>query len=139
MIKVFKVYKESNGDYIAHNYYDTYLLESGQTIRIEFQEDWSKSKYYYNIYLVIMDKRSSKHNTFRKSTGKDGIKGLLWAKKKIVEFEEFIKTKHEGVPKVIYCNWDCNRRRNVYERGLKGLGYKFNMILGYKALCKIIT
>lgn len=34
-----------NGDYT--NYYETSILPSGQTIRIEFQEEWSKSKYFY--------------------------------------------------------------------------------------------
>lgn len=129
-----KEYK--TGEYT--NYYDTSLLPSGQTIKIEFQEDWSKSKYYYNIYLVISNKRKQADYTYGQVTGKDGLMGLLWAKKKIIEFEEFIKEKHQDVPIVIYCNWTDNKRRNVYERGLSKLGYKYNMIFNSKALCKII-
>lgn len=133
-----KNYKAKSDTWDYTNYYDTALLDSGQAIRIEFQEDWSNSKYYYNIYLVISDKKKNRNNTFLKSMGKDGIKGLLWAKKKVIEFESIIKEEHKGVPIVIYTTWDDNRRRNVYARGLKNIGYKFNRILGYKALYKEI-
>lgn len=119
-------------------YYDTEILPSGQTIRIEFQEDWSRSKYHYNIYLVTSHKRKQADKTVLKTTGKDGLKGLLWAKEKIIEFEEFIKEEHKGIPVIIYCSWDCNRRRDVYERGLKGLGYRFNNLFGYKVLSKTV-
>jgi hypothetical protein len=119
-------------------YFDTVILPSGQTIRIEFQEDWSRSKYHYNIYLVTSHKRRQADDVRLKQTGKDGLKGLLWAKEKIIEFEEFIKEKHEGIPVIIHCSWDDNRRRNVYERGLKGLGYRFNNLFGYKVLSKTV-
>lgn len=119
-------------------YYDTELLPSGQTIRIEFQEDWSKTKYYYNIYLVISNKRKQSEYNYGKTTGKDGLKGLLWARGRIVEFEEFIKEKHKGIPVIIYCSWDDNRRRKAYERGLRNKGYKFNHLFGYKVLSKTV-
>ena len=138
MIKLFKSNRElEDGEYF-NNYYDTCILNSGQMIKIEFQEDRSNDKYYYNIYLVISNKRKSTKNTYLKSTGKDGLKGLFWAKKKIIEFESFIKEKNKDVPIVIIARWDDNRRRNVYERGLKNLGYKYNMIFGSKALSKTI-
>jgi len=126
---------ENNGEY---GYYDTKILPSGQTIRIEFQEDWSKSKYNYNIYLVTSHKRKQAGYTCMKTTGGDGLKGLLWAKKKVIEFEEFIKEEHPGIPVIIYCAWDDNRRRNVYERGLRNLGYRFTNLFGYKVLSKTI-
>lgn len=119
-------------------YYDIATLPSGQTIRIEFQEGWSSTKYHYNIYLVISNKRKQANYTDLKTTGKDGLKGLLWAKKKIIEFEEFIKEEIKGTPIIIYCSWDCNRRRNAYERGLRNLGYKYNNLFGYKVLSKTI-
>ncbi len=129
-----KEYK--NGDYT--NYFETSILPSGQTIRIEFCEEWSKSKYYYGIYLVTSHKRKQADSTYGIATGKDGFKGLLWAKGKIIEFETFIKEKYPDIPVVIYCTWTDNKRRNIYERGLSNLGYKYNLIFNKKALCKTI-
>lgn len=40
---------------------------------------------------------------------------------------------------IIYCEWTDNRRRNVYERGLKSLGYTFGKAFGKKALVKKIN
>jgi hypothetical protein len=132
---MFKNNRKNIDGYYYNHFYDTLTLDSGQTIKIEFQEDWTNNKYYYNIYLVIMDKRKSENNTYLKSTGKDGLKGLIWAKNKIKEFEIFIKEEHNKST-IIYCGWDNNRRRKVYEYGLKDLGYKFGMIFNKKALYK---
>lgn len=134
----FKIEKYNNGDGFADNYYDTCVMPSGQTIKIEFQEEWSKRKYYYNVHLVIVDKRKSKHDTYLKSTGKDGLSSLIWAKQKVKEFEGYIGNQHIGIPKTIYCRWDNGKRRNVYAYGLKESGYKFNMVFGCKALSKMI-
>jgi hypothetical protein len=133
-----KLYQEPWGEYTCNNYYDTCVLDSGQTIRIEFNESWSKRRYYYSVYLVISDKRKSANKTYMKSTGRDGLKGLLWARRKITEFEDFIKNVCQGIPVVIYTTWDDNRRRNIYEYGLQKLGYKMNMIFGQMALSKTI-
>lgn len=121
------------------NYYNTFKLDSGQTIKIEFQEDETHKKYYYNIYLVISHKRKQESSNYMKITGKDGLRGLLWAKQNIIEFEQFISEIRKGYDIIIYCNWDDNRRRNVYEYGLKKLGYRFNIVLGNKALSKIFN
>lgn len=137
-MNIFKNKREYIDGYCYNNYYDQVVLDSGQTIKIEFQEDWSNNRYYYNIYLVTMNKRKLENNTYLKSTGKDGLKGLLWAKRKIKEFEEFIKEEHANTPKTIYCRWDDNRRRNIYAYGLKDLGYKYGMVLNKKALYKNI-
>lgn len=119
-------------------YYDSTKLPSGQTVTIEFQKEWSKSKYYYNIYLVTAHKRKQEKYVTLKRTGKDGLKGMFWAREKIKEFEEFIKEKHKGIPVIIYCCWTDNKRRDLYERGLRDLGYRFNNLFGYKVLSKKI-
>jgi len=85
-----------------------------------------------------MDKRKSEHKTALKSMGKDGLGGLIWARNKVKEFEEFIKQENPDIPKVIICTWNDNRRRNAYAYGLKKIGYKFDMVFGCKALCKKI-
>lgn len=126
---------DSDSGYV---YYDTEILPSGQTIHIGFQEGRSNDKYNYNIYLVISHKRRQADATVLKQTGKDGLKGLLWAKRKIAEFEEFIKTEKPGVPIIIYCWWDDNRRRDTYAKGLKPMGYRFTHLFGYKVLSKTI-
>jgi hypothetical protein len=120
---------------------DEEILPSGNTIKIKFQEEIIKNKrYYYGIYLVITHKSKSEQQTVLKSTGRDGLLGLIWAKNKIKEFENFIIDYHSNFEKiVIYCYWDDNRRRNVYEYGLKSLGYKFNRLWNQKALMKVIN
>ena len=129
---------DRSGEYPVRTFSDRAVLPSGQTIKIEFQEDWTRKKYYYNVYLCTMDKRKSESHTRLKMTGKDGLKGLLWARNKIQEFETFIADTNKGVPSIIMCRWDDNRRRNAYEFGLKRYGYKFGMIFGSKALYKTV-
>jgi hypothetical protein len=127
--------------YKEYAYSDSCVLPSGNTIKIEFDEikDDEHRKYYYNIYLVTMHKRKSEFDTVLKITGRDGIIGLLWAKQKIVEFENYITDYHKGDGEiVIYCWWEDNRRRKVYEYGLKPLGYKIEMFCGVKQLVKRI-
>jgi len=68
-----------------------------------------------------------------KETGKCGLEGLIWAKKQLIEFEEFIKeNKNEDVIISIY--WTDNRRRDVYEKALKKNGYE----IGYRHSCKCL-
>lgn len=132
--------------YPTKDYIDTCKMPSGQTAKIEFQGDYTKNKYYFNVYLVVMDKRKSESDTTLRCTGKDGLQCLIWAKRKIIEFEEFIREELSGCtaerckndPIVIRVHWEDNRRRNAYEYGLKKLGYKFDMIFGKKVLCKTI-
>lgn len=132
---MFKYYRDDNNQM---NYYRTMILPSGQFIKIEFNESWTSKGYYYNVWLVISDKKKSANNTYLKAMGRDGLKGLLWAKQCVTDFEEFIKEEKDGYTVTIYTYWDDNRRRDVYHRGLKKLGYRFNNVLGYKALSKIV-
>jgi len=113
------------------------LLPSGQIIYIEFQKDWSKSKYYFNIFLEIKNKKRNNYSCLQQ-TGKDGLIGLLWAKDIIKEFEIFIKQEYpyKNHTTILHCGWDDNRRRNVYERGLRKMGYTYGRVFGYKALMK---
>lgn len=119
-------------------YYNESILPSNQTIRIEFRETYHNQKYYYDVYLEIVHKKKAKADNFNKITGKDGVISLLWGKQKIKEFEELIKSQTDGKESIIIIVWDDNRRRNVYERGLKNIGYKFEKIFNKKVLCKRI-
>ena len=132
------IYDSEGNDYII-DYYDTEILPSGNTIKILFQEEQEYRKYYYNIYLVTAHKKKQEYNTRLKSTGKDGLKGLFWARDKIKEFEDFIKLEkiqRHGSIITIFCHWDDNRRRRVYEYGLKPLGYKMEKLFNKKVLVK---
>ncbi len=95
-----------------------------------------KKTIYYEITLKIQHKR--KQNVFLKQIGKCGLEGLLWAKNKIIEFEEFIKTKNTDKTIKIVCGWDDNRRRNIYERSLSKLGYSFENLFNKKYLVKTV-
>lgn len=134
---MFKLNKE-NGWY---DYWESTVLPSGQTVKIEFQEDETKKKLYYSIYLVTMDKRKSEAFTVLHTTGKDGLQGLLWAKEKIIEFEKFIldEPRWHDRPIIMYCSWDDNRRRDIYHRGLKSIGYDYGVAFGRKVLLKQIS
>lgn len=142
----FQLRKSMDYGYPTEDYIDTIVMPSGQTVKIEFNGNYNAKKYYFGIYLVVMDKRKNENSTTLKITGRDGLQSLLWAKKKIIEFEEFIKEEipsvnkngYKRAPIVIYTFWDDNRRRDIYEHGLKKLGFRYNMVYGKKALCKTI-
>jgi len=69
-------------------------------------------------------------------TGRCGLEGLLWGKRQITEFEKTDYCK-DGDYIVIY--WTDNRRRDVYEDGLKKLGFVMGYRDGKKCLCKKIS
>jgi len=122
------------------NYFSSKILPSGQTIHLVFQESWSKKYFYFNIFLEIKGKRKDNYPGLEQ-TGKDGLKGLLWAKNKVIEFEKFIvqEAKYINVPVILFCGWDDNRRRNAYYRGLSGCGFKYGKVYGYKVILKKIN
>ena len=56
-------------------------------------------------------------------TGKDGIKSLLWAKKCLKDFIKIISKSSKQKINYLEIYWTDSRRRDVYERGLKDLGF----------------
>ena len=141
--KMIKRKKNDYRYYIPHEYIDSEVV-NGNYCKIEFflEEDFpSESKYYYGVYLHI-GKR--KRDDRLKQTGKCGLSGLIWGKKKIIEFEEYIKNNynefcHFTKPEIfILIGWDDNKRRNVYARGLKDIGFYFKYIGNKKYLVKQI-
>lgn len=118
------------------------LLPSKQTIKIELEsyiETDRKKPMYYNVWLSIEHKRKNIENTEGKITGKDGVKSLLWAKKRLIEFEDIVKEDYKDKEIYIYIGWYDNKRRNVYERGLKNLGYEYKVVFNKKHLIKKIN
>jgi hypothetical protein len=120
-------------------YYAKSKLPSGNTIKIVFYKEDTRHKTYYSIYLVTTRKRTQEAAATLKQTGRDGLTGLLWAKDMVRNFENFIVNEKPNKEVIIYCFWDDNRRRNVYERGLTKLGYSFGKLFYRKVLYKQVV
>lgn len=136
-------YRDEDGDI---NYFVKVKLPNGQTLRMDFQELQDNGIYEYNVCLIIYTKRKQLQDDrlYCKSTGKYGIKTLLIARDIILEFENYIKNEiapskfHKDNKFYIIISWLDNRRRNVYERGLKNYGYQYTYDYGCKHLKKRI-
>ena len=129
----FKIKDEGN---IIHF---TYKNSKNQTVKISFDETLKYRKdseilYDYWVMLTVKTKRTITWDSmFRQQTGnKTGFENLLIAKNAVKQFIEMYKEKKLNFRLSVH--WDDNRRRNVYERGLKSLGFKFKFIDGYKLL-----
>lgn len=129
-----------DGDYYVFSTAEK--LPSGMTVEVVFQGDYSSDQRFatFNVVLDVFKKRKQKDDNYLHQTGKDGLKPLIFAKKAIEEFAPYILEQygecHEKM--VIQVLWADNRRRRVYERGLKSIGFEFNNYFGYKALYKLI-
>jgi hypothetical protein len=126
-------------------YYNTKKLSNGQTATILFFKDNLKRDIEYSVAFVIANKKKhikqwlleEKDVLSDKETGNCGLEGLIWAKKQLFEFEEFIKERYNE--KTFICiYWTDNRRRNVYEKVLKKIGYEMNYRHSRKCLSKLI-
>lgn len=141
----FLFYKDIDDD--SQCYFKRTKLSNGQLAEIVFEETYHRDRFAdYNVVFVIGSKRKNLNcSKFdHMTTGKVGIEGLLWAKKQILEFEEYIldrfpKERYPNEKVYISVGWSNNRRRNVYERGLKHLGFKYEVnMYGQKKLRKRI-
>lgn len=96
---------------------------NGQTIRMIFFKWYYPYKRRIDWYVCfdIVDKRKESFK-YKQQTGTDGLKSLIWAKGCIKDFID--KEIDREVENVIIVQWDDNKRRKAYERGLKELGFK---------------
>lgn len=111
---------------------------SGQTVKLELGCNIFDKCVQCNIYLTTAHKRKRIDDTYLQLNGKDGLHPLIWAKHKLIEFEDIVKKDFPDKKITIYTCWDDNRRRNVYHRGLKNVGYIFGNINGQKCLFKVL-
>lgn len=76
----------------------------------------------WNVEFYITTKRKKGYQSLV-STGKDGIKSLIWAKNCI---KDFIKEKEfdNEFNNSILVNWEDSKRKKVYIYGLSKLGFK---------------
>jgi len=101
----------------------------GQIVELEiwvYYSDREQLTEYLSVTLSVNKKR--KGYEYGKETGKAGIESLLIAKKilqyhidKILKRQRFHKWTY-----YIIIWWDDSRRRDVYYRGLKDLGFEFS-------------
>ena len=129
----FQVFNTDNSDV---KYYG--INGTGQTMRLIFSKWYYPKKRRYDWYVCfdIVDKRKQKFH-FKEQTGTDGINSLLWAKHCLKDFIE--NQIDKDIDNAIIINWDDGKRRRVYERGLKDLGFKMSNFDSRPALIKIIN
>jgi len=94
------------------------------------------NKIYYYPNIQITKKRKIK--TTLRQTGPGYISGLILIKNTLLEFENFIKNKHNDKQIYIVILWSDNRRRNIYSKYLKKYGYKFDYIFQKCLVKKLI-
>lgn len=101
----------------------------GQIVELEiwvYYSDREQLTEYLSVTLSVNKKR--KGYEYGKETGKAGIESLLIAKK-ILQYHIDKVLKIQRVYKCTYYIiiwWDDSRRRDVYYRGLKDLGFEFS-------------
>lgn len=127
-----------NYDRVEHLYYQRHKLSNGQFCMIGFrleEEDYGKVENYYVIFAVA-NKKKHLNNYFNelkgtnitlKSTGTCGLEALIWAKNKILEFEDLMRREDYkiklGISVNIYIAGEDNRRFRMYEKVFSKLGY----------------
>lgn len=116
------------------HYYKAYYFKTknmfNQTLFLEiYPERISQKNTMYFVTFTINNKRRQGYQ-YLKSTGKDGLKSLIWAKRCIQYFINNILNLGESI--VIYA--DNSQRFKVYEYGLRKLKFQIQNILGNKAL-----
>lgn len=134
---MFTKFKEIPNEII---YTDRQRLKNGQTAWIFFQkEDYHITEYW--VAFAVSDKRKYIKNWLlgnrnpidNEITGKCGIEGLIWAKNKLLEFEQEINVK----PFKIMVRGADSRRTQFYKKALLKFGYKWDYNL--KCMYKTIT
>jgi hypothetical protein len=128
-----------------YGYFKKHKLSNNQTIAIFFMKEIEMGITEFHVLLAIANKRKyikqwlmGERDVFgEKTTGTCGLEGLLWAKRQLIAFENFIKTRYKHV--IIVVNWLDNRRRKVYEYGLGKIGYRMGYRHSQKCLFKKIA
>lgn len=110
-------------------------LDNGQLVQMNVIKETDFDTIRYFVCLFI-NKRSKGYQALHQ-TGHVGIEGLLWAKEMLKDLIEHIK-KIRDRKHVVMIFWDDARRRDVYIRGLKDIGFKVGYYWRWKCLQLII-
>lgn len=112
--------------------------DSGQIIHLLLSGE-RKQKHIFYFVMFQIGKRKDGFQ-YMKTTGKDGLKSLFWAKNCIKHFIEYLKNQSytletdKDIKHTVVVQWNDNRRRNTYYRGLKSLKFYYGMYDGGKCL-----
>ena len=109
--------KSSYNESYERIYYYECKNDSGQPMIFYITH---KDKKYYFVTFYISSKKKRDFETL-KQTGRDGLKPLIWAKSCLKDFIENVAKKGD----LIIVDYDDVRRKRVYARGLKELGFYF--------------
>ena len=119
-------------DYRYGFYYKRHCLSNGQVCQIVFyQTSYAKYNEYY-VGFVVADKKkqlnswlkgSDYANLTLKSTGRCGAEALCWARRQLLEFEDYIRNNDRNKIKIVVSGED-SRRFRVYEKALSKYGYR---------------
>jgi len=104
-------------DYWEHHLYKT---KNSENQIIEFKVN-NVGGYYYTVEFFITTKRKLGYQ-YKKQTGRDGLKSLIWAKQCLIHFIENIA--EDDMLIIVY--FDDKKRKNVYHYGLRSLGFRLD-------------
>lgn len=117
---------------ISKEFRNAYTYQSinsfGQILKLDIYES-NDSPLDHIHYCVTFHITSKKRLGFQslKTTGKDGIKSLLWAKSCIIDFIE-----HMNMVDIKYGHitvfWDDSKRKRIYCYWLKNIGFNLGRI-----------
>lgn len=126
---IYEINREKETDYRNAYYYKS-KNEQNQIITFSFYETDKIGEYYVTFFITSKRKKG-----FQKliTTGKDGIKSLLWAKECLIDAIKYLK-EFKSDAKYIIVGADDERRRKVYQRSLIPLGFKINQYSKEKEL-----
>jgi hypothetical protein len=108
--------------------------DSGQIMHLGIHPDEYQACIFWDVCFWI-GKRKRGYE-YMNQTGRDGIKSLLWAKSCIKDFIEKYEQLKKSKKSYLCINWDDNRRRNAYLRGLKDLGFKYARVCNEMLIVK---
>ena len=117
-------------------YYDRKSFPSGMTCEIAFDTESRDRELFVFPSLVVFHKRSQAWNDWNESTGRDGIEPLLWAKSRLVDFENQMGYSWDKT--TIYVSGSNGRRMRVYTKVLSKMGYTVCHDNGCRELKKVI-
>jgi hypothetical protein len=106
------------------------LLSNNQLAVIGFLEEQKDKEILYNVSFYISNKRKNIIDD-SKCTGNCGLEGLIWAKNKILQFENNVIKNEFRIDyrfrKIkIIIGWADNRRKRVYMWAMVKHGYRYN-------------
>lgn len=117
----------------SSEYYYKTKNELNQIIEISFYTFNEKSTISWSVELYI-GKRKNKTKFFEEciSTGKDGIKSLVWAKKCLEDFILFLQEELSDRNHTIFIYASNSKRMRIYEKKLSCINFKKGQNFLYK-------